>query len=429
MMSIMDGISEVLVISDAGSQRNNCSIFDLKNGSSVFNCKDGGRSVPKGLAFIAEDYIISALSEKAALKIWTLTKSNAENSLMVCPGKVSCLAVTPCGGYCVAGIDKLIYLWEVASGNMLNIVPAHSQALTCLRFTSDGTFLISGGKDGLVLVWMLSLMIDMTYPHDSEKPHYMWMDHSGEITDIFVGKLGCYARVATASRDMTCKIYELESGNLLTTICTDYEITSVAMDNTEYFLLLGSAEGSIYRVNLFSVRDGDVHNSSSEQSSAFMGHTGGITCLSVSAMGTYLLSGSEDGCCRLWEMSTFSCIRKMPCEGPVTNAFIALYPPGLKGDRNYIPRLRVSVFNKEREGESQPYIYQKIFNRHLSLMHVETPDKYFDASLLDGVTDKLHRMSKSRVSVQELETINQQLYSYALCDLVTRKSTIHLEEE
>lgn len=41
---------------------------------------------------------------------------------------------------------------------------------------------------------------------ENVRPRYTWMDHAAEVTDICVGSNGIYARVATASKDMTCRV-------------------------------------------------------------------------------------------------------------------------------------------------------------------------------------------------------------------------------
>lgn len=45
------------------------------------------------------------------------------------------------------------------TGHLLAIVRQHYQAVNVLKFTDDGTYLLSGGADARVLVWKFSRLL------------------------------------------------------------------------------------------------------------------------------------------------------------------------------------------------------------------------------------------------------------------------------
>jgi COMPASS component SWD3 len=49
--------------------------------------------------------------------------------------------------------DETIRFWDVRTGRLLRETPAHSDPVTALSFSFDGTLLVSGSFDGLVRVW------------------------------------------------------------------------------------------------------------------------------------------------------------------------------------------------------------------------------------------------------------------------------------
>lgn len=51
--------------------------------------------------------------------------------------------------------DPTCPLPQVSTGNLLVILSRHYQDVSCLRFTGDSSYFLSGGKDCLVLVWSL----------------------------------------------------------------------------------------------------------------------------------------------------------------------------------------------------------------------------------------------------------------------------------
>ena len=46
-----------------------------------------------------------------------------------------------------------LYLTQVCTGHLLAVVCQHYQVVNVLRFTDDGTYLLSGGADARVLAW------------------------------------------------------------------------------------------------------------------------------------------------------------------------------------------------------------------------------------------------------------------------------------
>lgn len=49
--------------------------------------------------------------------------------------------------------DETLRLWDVRSGRCLREVPAHSDPLTAVDFSHDGTLIVTSSLDGLMRVW------------------------------------------------------------------------------------------------------------------------------------------------------------------------------------------------------------------------------------------------------------------------------------
>lgn len=109
----------------------------------------------------------------------------------------------------------------------------------------------------------------------SAEPQHSWSQHGLPVTDICVGiGRASKVRVATVSLDQTCKvrididvsgdtceweligstfqIFDLGSGQLLLSVMFDSPLFSIAMDNCEYHLFIGSNSGKIFRFNLYN---------------------------------------------------------------------------------------------------------------------------------------------------------------------------------
>lgn len=49
--------------------------------------------------------------------------------------------------------DETVRVWDVRSGRLLREIPAHSDPVTALSFSYDGSLLVSGSFDGLCRAW------------------------------------------------------------------------------------------------------------------------------------------------------------------------------------------------------------------------------------------------------------------------------------
>ncbi len=172
---------------------------------------------------VSRNLLVAAQHRRPALHVWEWgTPSSAAAQKIVLPEAPSCLAVSPDDQYCVVGTASgKVHLWQVASGRFLASLPAaHFRAVSVLRFSSDGSHFLSAGDDSIVHVWCLQTVLTQAVPDAV----HTWTEHSLPITDLAVGCGGAWARVATASKDRTVKLWELCPGTLLHTIAFPSEV-------------------------------------------------------------------------------------------------------------------------------------------------------------------------------------------------------------
>jgi pre-rRNA-processing protein IPI3 len=109
-----------------------------------------------------------------------------------------------------------------------------------------------------------------------------------------VGCGGVRSRVFTVSKDQTCKVHSLASGDLLLDVTFSVGLTSIAVDVAERSVFVGSNSGPIYTFALSSPpRDLKLSLTGDKKTNMFTGHTQEVTSLSVSTDGFTLASGSK----------------------------------------------------------------------------------------------------------------------------------------
>ena len=242
-----NNIIEVLYVSDTNDNQLTCSVWEYRAGTNLMNYKGGGGGAAShSLNVIGSKYVMAANLTKPLLHVWPINSQEQLSAVrFVVPGAVTALAISPDNCYIVAGIQENIYIWQVATGRMMTSLSKHYQTVTCLKFTHDGSFFISAGKDGAVLVWNLMQVLCREIDENSEST-YTFNDHGLPVTDIHVGVGGIKAYMFTVSLDRSCKIYDLNSGTLLLSVVFAEGLQSVISNVMETVVFVGTTSGNIY---------------------------------------------------------------------------------------------------------------------------------------------------------------------------------------
>lgn len=269
------------------------------------------------------------------LHIWPVNSQEQISGLrFVVPGKVTALAVSPDGVYCVAAVSEIIYIWKISSGDMLAMLSRHYQTISSLAFTDDGSHFISAGHDGMMLVWKLSGILASASGQNKQEPTplYTFSDHTLPITDVFIGKGGMRALAASVSLDRTCRIYDLASGTLLLNLVFPDALTAITIDHLDTKVYIGTFDGNIFEFSLQSpprTREYHLNHETLESKQRFIGHKGAITALSVSLDGETLMSGGNDENVHFWHIPSKQIIRTLPHKGSITNAKFVIAPKAM----------------------------------------------------------------------------------------------------
>lgn len=104
---------EVLVATDVYGQSLNVFVLDHTTGTSLLTYKNCS-TVPHGLAFIADAYMLCAIYNKPYLVYWNLKGKNTQPAKIHTSSFVSCLDVSHCGNYIAIGIEEKVFLLQVS---------------------------------------------------------------------------------------------------------------------------------------------------------------------------------------------------------------------------------------------------------------------------------------------------------------------------
>jgi WD40 repeat protein len=289
--------------------------------------------------------------EGGAIEVWDLVKSEQVQTLHQ-PETARCLAFSPDGSVAVSGADdSTIRLWNTKDWTERQLLDGHLAAVTALVFCNDGQTLVSGSIDQSVAVWNLDGLPEAT-PIEEHADGYavvaaapgtpmvaagrgdgvvrLWDVANHELVTSFGDEAEtksspanalCFSNdaglLAVGSRDGTLSVWKRGSsepllqkkGPLVTSLAWVAKKTAVVFafgdrgSLVEEHVAFGAAGGRIAKASrrLGGVVMNDFRN---QPGYTIDRHSMGIAALAVTPDGRRLITASEDGTARVWDMNS-----------------------------------------------------------------------------------------------------------------------------
>lgn len=375
---------------------------------------------------------MTANNVKPLLYIWPINSSDTiQNVKFVLPAKINSLAVSNDGDFIVAGIKENIYVWQLCTGKMLAMLSKHYQQVNCIKFTDDGSHFVSGGEDGQVMIWSLSAAVGDRYRVSNVEPLHSFSDHALPVTDLWIGCGGLAAILVTASKDRTCKLYDMASGTMLMSLVFQEIVTAITLDRIECSLFVGTSLGNIYHHRLQPPpRTREYHITEEDKvNNKFSGHTKAVTCLAVSLDEQTLMSGSEDTNVITWNIPSRSLLKTIPHKGAITNAIFITTPQAMF-DREVKLQLIAKNFQRmisSADNDENETI--EIMHTHDLCSFKNDTNNYQLSSYnsgTNGESQKLHAVNENKSDVNDLrlenerlKRINKELFEFSAKNIMT----------
>jgi WD40 repeat protein len=245
----------------------------------------------QAMAIAPDGMFVAASDDAGRLFLWLLSpKQHTQpvyETLISEPGPIIYdLAFAPAGNrLALARADGTVCEWELGKNQCTVVIQAHSHAVVAIAYDLTGELLVTAGiQDRVVRIWAKG---------SSAEPIQELFGHRIGVYDVAFSPDG--QTVATAGRDATVRIWEIETGDELFTL-TDHtdEVAAVAYSADGKWLASGGLDKSVILWRLVA--------GGAEKERVFYDSTNSISSLSFSPNSNCLASASLDRVGRVWNL-------------------------------------------------------------------------------------------------------------------------------
>jgi WD40 repeat protein len=244
----------------SGSSDNTMRIWNAQTGMPVGKPLIGGLSV----AYSPDGKHIVSGSRDKTVRIWNAeTGTPIGKPLLDHEDVVDSVAYSPDGKYIVGCIDKTVRIWNAeTSAPIGKPLIGHEDVVDSVAYSPDGKHIVSGSRDKTVRIWNAETGAPIGKPLRGHKNSVLSVAYSPD------GKL-----IVSSGNDNVIRIWDAQTG---------VQISEPLQDDNDKMLRLQEQD--------------------SEDSGEFS--FGGINSVAYSPDGLHVVSGSNDGMVRLWDISS-----------------------------------------------------------------------------------------------------------------------------
>lgn len=246
------------------------------------------------LTFSPDGKRLALVGDDKVVRVWDAATGSELLALSGHEGPLAVVAFTPDGKTLVSGggdpspmiratpegnAKSELKLWDAQTGKSLGKLKAHETPITGLAFTPDGQTLVTGSRAGTLIIW------DWAQRQPRQE-----LAAPGDISHLAIAPDGQI--LAVACFDWSVQLWDLTTGKEKTRLQGHQErVNAVAFSPSGQTLASSSDDRTVILWDLATGR----------QRATLKGHRGHVLILAFGAEEKTLATGSADGTVKLWD--------------------------------------------------------------------------------------------------------------------------------
>jgi serine/threonine protein kinase len=275
-------------------------LWDL-NTQQVIATLSGHSQAIKSVAYSPDGKILATASDDQTIKLWDIDQLREIFTLIGHSHAVKSVAFRPDGQILASGSwDKTVKLWDVNTGKEICTLTGHQLQVNSVAFSPQGQLLASASFDRTVSLWKLLsaevlLKSQLSREQFKNRPDCTLVGNlSGHAWAVLTVAFSPDGKIlATGSDDNTIKLWEVNTGQVITTLLGhSWSVVAVTFTADGTMLISASRDRT---VKLWRV-------STNEEIATLSTHTDSVSTVAVSQDAQLIASGSRDKTIKLWQL-------------------------------------------------------------------------------------------------------------------------------
>jgi guanine nucleotide-binding protein G(I)/G(S)/G(T) subunit beta-1 len=184
-----------------------------------------------------------------------------------------------------ASQDGKLIIWDAYTTNKVHAIPLRSSWVMTCAYAPSGNYVACGGLDNICSIYNLS---------SREGPTRVARELSGHSGYLSCCRFINDRRIITSSGDMTCMLWDIESGTKVTEFADHLgDVMSISINPTNQNIFVSGACDAFAK--LWDIRTGKAVQT-------FAGHESDINAVQFFPDGNAFGTGSDDTSCRLFDI-------------------------------------------------------------------------------------------------------------------------------
>ncbi|MEJ2700913.1 MAG: serine/threonine protein kinase [Sedimentisphaerales bacterium] len=303
----------------------------------------GHRAFVNSAAFLFQGQVLATTGNDGTLRFWDVATGEQLKTIPAHTAPVLSMALSPDGAVLATGsADSTIRLWDTTTGHEIKRFRGHKSEVRCVSFSADGKVLASAGKDGMVRLWDLTPRTDSDtlVGHNRVVNGIVFSPDSQRLISTSYGGTANEQMVSMSHEHTALKMWDVTSGldvsstlgnlTLYSTLCADLspDGKTLAIGTTE---TAGSADLVLWDMD-------------AKKQIGRLPHQASITEVVFAPDGKTLVTQTYDCRFRLWDVATWHELIRLKGYGSYYGA-VAFSPDGSKLALPYNDDLAVTLWN------------------------------------------------------------------------------------